>query len=74
MINADEIAGILKQQIASFTSGVQEDEVGTVLEVGANLAPVHAGLGLLGGVCSVVCSSFQGVTPFYSGQWSVVSD
>src|SRR5215469_18794035 len=41
MINADEIAGILKQQIASFNSGVQEDEVGTVIEVGANLARVY---------------------------------
>src|SRR5581483_586095 len=41
MINADEIAGILKQQIASFTAGVQEDEVGTVIEVGANLARVY---------------------------------
>ncbi|MBV8245280.1 MAG: F0F1 ATP synthase subunit alpha [Candidatus Eremiobacteraeota bacterium] len=41
MINADEIAGILKQQIASFTSEVQEDQVGTVIEVGANLARVY---------------------------------
>ncbi len=41
MINADEIAGILKQQIASFTAGVQEDEIGTVIEVGANLARVY---------------------------------
>ncbi len=41
MINADEIAGILKQQIASFNAGVQEDEVGTVIEVGANLARVY---------------------------------
>ncbi len=41
MINADEIAGILKQQIASFNTGVQEDEVGTVIEVGANLARVY---------------------------------
>jgi F-type H+/Na+-transporting ATPase subunit alpha len=41
MINADEIAGILKQQIASFTTEVQEDEVGTVVEVGANLARVY---------------------------------
>jgi F-type H+-transporting ATPase subunit alpha len=41
MINADEIAGILKQQIASFNVGVQEDEVGTVIEVGANLARVY---------------------------------
>jgi F-type H+-transporting ATPase subunit alpha len=41
MINADEIAGILKAQIESFKSGVQDDEVGTVLEVGANLARVY---------------------------------
>ncbi len=41
MINADEIAGILKQQIATFNTGVQEDEVGTVIEVGANLARVY---------------------------------
>ena len=41
MINADEIAGILKQQIATFKAGVQEDEVGTVIEVGANLARVY---------------------------------
>jgi F-type H+/Na+-transporting ATPase subunit alpha len=41
MINADEIAGILKQQIASFTTEIQEDEVGTVVEVGANLARVY---------------------------------
>ncbi|PZR57902.1 MAG: F0F1 ATP synthase subunit alpha [Candidatus Meridianibacter frigidus] len=40
-INADEIAGILKQQIASFKSDVQEDEVGTVIEVGSNLARVY---------------------------------
>ncbi len=41
MINADEIAGILKQQIEQFNTGVQEDEVGTVIEVGANLARVY---------------------------------
>ena len=41
MINADEIAGILKAQIAGFTSEIQEDEVGTVIEVGANLARVY---------------------------------
>ncbi|MBV9149700.1 MAG: F0F1 ATP synthase subunit alpha [Candidatus Eremiobacteraeota bacterium] len=41
MINADEIAGILKQQIASFKSEIQEDQVGTVIEVGANLARVY---------------------------------
>ncbi len=41
MINADEIAGILKQQIAGFKAEVQEDEVGTVIEVGANLARIY---------------------------------
>jgi F-type H+/Na+-transporting ATPase subunit alpha len=41
MINADEIAGILKQQIAGFKSEIQEDQVGTVIEVGANLARVY---------------------------------
>src|ERR1700678_1684353 len=41
MINADQTAAILKQQIASFSTGVQEDEVGTVIEVGANLARVY---------------------------------
>ncbi len=41
MINADEIAGILKQQIASFKTDIQEDQVGTVIEVGANLARVY---------------------------------
>jgi F-type H+-transporting ATPase subunit alpha len=41
MINADEIAGILKQQIASFKTEVREDQVGTVIEVGANLARVY---------------------------------
>jgi F-type H+/Na+-transporting ATPase subunit alpha len=41
MINADEIAGILKQQIEQFNTQVQEDEIGTVIEVGANLARVY---------------------------------
>jgi F-type H+-transporting ATPase subunit alpha len=41
MINADEIAGLLKQQIESFKTDVREDEVGTVIEVGANLARVY---------------------------------
>jgi F-type H+-transporting ATPase subunit alpha len=44
MINADEIAGLLKQQIATFKADVHEDEIGTVIEVGANLARVY-GLG-----------------------------
>ncbi|MEO6912831.1 MAG: F0F1 ATP synthase subunit alpha [Candidatus Baltobacteraceae bacterium] len=41
MINADEIAGILKQQIANFKTDIREDQVGTVIEVGANLARVY---------------------------------
>ncbi len=41
MINADEIAGILKQQIEGFKSELQEDEIGTVIKVGANLARVY---------------------------------
>ncbi len=40
MINADEIAGILKQQIASFKTELHEDQVGTVIEVGDNIARV----------------------------------
>src|ERR1700723_4345306 len=40
MINADEIASILKQQIEQFKTEIQEDEVGTVISVGANLARV----------------------------------
>jgi len=41
MINADEIAGILKNQIANFRTGVQEDQVGTVIEVGDNIARIY---------------------------------
>ncbi|MBV8074168.1 MAG: F0F1 ATP synthase subunit alpha [Candidatus Eremiobacteraeota bacterium] len=41
MINADEIAGILKNQIANFRSPVREDEVGTVIQVGSNIARVY---------------------------------
>ncbi|MGH7706321.1 MAG: F0F1 ATP synthase subunit alpha, partial [Vulcanimicrobiaceae bacterium] len=41
MINADEIAGILKEQISTYKTGVQEDQIGTVIEVGANLARVY---------------------------------
>jgi F-type H+-transporting ATPase subunit alpha len=41
VINADEIAGLLKSQIASFKSELREDEVGTVISVGANLARVY---------------------------------
>ena len=41
MINADEIAGILKQQIASAHTETREDEVGTVIEVGDSIARVY---------------------------------
>jgi F-type H+-transporting ATPase subunit alpha len=41
MINADEIAGILKQQIQSARTQVREDEVGSVIEVGDSIARVY---------------------------------
>jgi F-type H+-transporting ATPase subunit alpha len=41
MINADEIAGILKGQIASYKTGDNEAEIGTVIEVGDNIARVY---------------------------------
>jgi F-type H+-transporting ATPase subunit alpha len=41
MINADEIAGILKKQIANFKSELHEDQVGTVIEVGDNIARIY---------------------------------
>jgi len=41
VINADEIAGLLRQQIQTFKSDVHEDQVGTVIEVGSNLARVY---------------------------------
>ena len=41
MINADEIAGILKQQIANARTETREDEVGTVIEVGDSIARVY---------------------------------
>jgi F-type H+-transporting ATPase subunit alpha len=41
MINADEIAGILRDRIANFRSEVHEDQVGTVIEVGDNIARVY---------------------------------
>ncbi|MBC5805267.1 MAG: F0F1 ATP synthase subunit alpha [Candidatus Eremiobacter antarcticus] len=42
MINADEIAGILKQQIQSARTQMREDEVGTVIEVGDSIARVYS--------------------------------
>jgi F-type H+/Na+-transporting ATPase subunit alpha len=41
MINADEIAGILKRQILSAKTQVREDEVGTVIEVGDAVARAY---------------------------------
>ncbi|MBC5825693.1 MAG: F0F1 ATP synthase subunit alpha [Candidatus Eremiobacteraeota bacterium] len=41
MLNVDEIAGILKQQIKTARSDVREDEVGTVIEVGDSIARVY---------------------------------
>ena len=41
MINADEIASILKAQIADFRTEIHEDQVGTVIEVGSNIARVY---------------------------------
>ncbi len=41
MLNADEIAGILKQQIASARIDTRQDEVGTVIEVGDSIARVY---------------------------------
>jgi len=41
MINADEIAGILKSQIANFKSDIHEDQVGTVIAVGSSIARVY---------------------------------
>src|ERR1035438_8476444 len=41
MINADEIAGILKGQISSYKTGDTESQIGTVIEVGDNIARVY---------------------------------
>ena len=41
MLNADEIAGILKQQIASARIETRQDEVGTVIAVGDSIARVY---------------------------------
>src|SRR5471030_2635402 len=41
MINADEIAGILKGQIANYKTGTNESQIGTVIEVGDNIARVY---------------------------------
>jgi F-type H+/Na+-transporting ATPase subunit alpha len=41
MINADEIAGIIKQRIATFKTGADQAEIGTVIEVGDNIARIY---------------------------------
>jgi F-type H+-transporting ATPase subunit alpha len=41
MINADEIAGILKQQIANYKTDVNESQIGTVIEAGDNICRVY---------------------------------
>jgi F-type H+-transporting ATPase subunit alpha len=61
MINADEIAGLLKSQIESYKSGVQEDEVGTVIEVGANLARVYGLRGVRASELVEFANGLQGV-------------
>ncbi|MFK7769688.1 MAG: F0F1 ATP synthase subunit alpha [Mariniblastus sp.] len=40
-ISADEIASVIKQEIANFESEIDVREVGTVLEVGDGIARVH---------------------------------
>jgi F-type H+/Na+-transporting ATPase subunit alpha len=61
MINADEIAGILKQQIESFKTELQEDEIGTVIEVGANLARVYGLRGVRASELVEFSNGLQGV-------------
>jgi len=61
MINADEIAGILKQQIEQFKTGIQQDEVGTVIEVGANLARVYGLRGVRSSELVEFANGLQGV-------------
>src|SRR5271157_3504157 len=61
MINADAISGILKQQIASFKAGVQEDEVGTVIAVGANLARIYGLRGVRSSELVEFANGLQGV-------------
>jgi F-type H+-transporting ATPase subunit alpha len=41
MINADEIAGIIKQRIATFKTSADQSEIGTVIEVGDNIARIY---------------------------------
>src|SRR5690625_998492 len=40
-IKAEEISNLIKQQIASFESDIEVNDVGTVIEVGDGIARVH---------------------------------
>src|SRR5580693_1061505 len=61
MINADEIASILKTQIEQFKTEIQEDEVGTVISVGANLARVYGLRGVRSSELVEFANGLQGV-------------
>jgi F-type H+-transporting ATPase subunit alpha len=61
MINADEIASILKAQIEQFKTEIQEDEVGTVISVGANLARVYGLRGVRSSELVEFANGLQGV-------------
>ncbi len=61
MINADEIASILKQQIEQFKTEIQEDEIGTVISVGANLARVYGLRGVRSSELVEFANGLQGV-------------
>ncbi|HVA32879.1 MAG TPA: F0F1 ATP synthase subunit alpha [Candidatus Baltobacteraceae bacterium] len=61
MINADEIAGILKQQIEGFKTELQEDEIGTVIQVGANLARIYGLRGVRSSELVEFANGLQGV-------------
>ena len=61
MINADEIASILKTQIEQFKTEIQEDEIGTVISVGANLARVYGLRGVRSSELVEFANGLQGV-------------
>ena len=62
MINADEIAGILKQQIETFQDAAcKKTRVGTVIEVGANLARVYGLRGVRSSELVEFADGMQGV-------------
>src|ERR1700728_3144138 len=61
MINADEISSILKAQIEQFKTEIQEDEIGTVISVGANLARVYGLRGVRSSELVEFANGLQGV-------------